>query len=435
MFHTLNWIFRLLSQKVYLSAGVSKKDLMCDVKSNPSVTIMKNIFVILLLVLSFNDTNAQNPNHPSLKHQIDSKTLNESNEIWIGLPYNYDSTTNYPVIYLLDAEDHFDITYALTNELAKNDKMPSHILVGIPKKDNLIRFKNFTFSTSNPLDYDTLINPDFFNNPDHFGGGYKYLEYIENEVISFVDKQYKTNGYNILIGHSLTGYFGAYAMPFQKSFSAFQLYDPSVFCNSNEAIKNLGNLKPNYATNVYVTSAAAKKEGDPKGKKVALDAIDAYIQKLTQYPSIRLGTKFYPEEGHLSMYMYSVIDGFSFLYKGFGFGYILPTMNISLENYTAHYKKLSKTTGFDFSPPIDGIRWVAYANYHQKKWDEAIKCYLRCEPYFTDDYQVNLEMAECYFYLNHLKKSLEYYKKCKHLDPKNNSINSKIDELESKLKS
>jgi predicted alpha/beta superfamily hydrolase len=344
------------------------------------------------------------------------------------------STVTYPVIYLLDAEDHFDITFALVNELAKNDKMPNHILVGIPKIDNLIRFKNLTFSKENPLDYDTLINPAFFNNPENFGGGREFLKYIENELIPFVNKKYNTNGYNILIGHSLGGYFGAYSIPIQKSFSAFQLYDPSVFCNSNEAIKNIEeNLKLDYSTNVFISYALAKNEGDQRGKKIALNAIDTLIERISNYPKIRLDSKFYTDEGHLSMYMYSLIDGFTFLYKGFEFGFIMPTMNISIEEYSAHYEKLSKTTGFNFSPPIAGIRWVAYANYHQKKWKEAVKSYLLCEQYFVNDYQVNLEIAECYLNLNEIKLSLKYYTICKGLNPNNNGINEKINELKLKL--
>lgn len=396
---------------------------------------MRYIFICLFLCFAIN-SKAQVENLKCNKSiaTIKSSQLDQENEFWIGLPNNFDSTVNYPVIYLLDAEDHFDITFAVTNELAKNDKMPKHILIGIPKIDNLIRFKNLTFSKTNPLDYDTLINPAFFNNPDNFGEGRKFLKYIESELIPFVNKKYKTNGYNILIGHSLGGYFGAYSIPIQKSFSAFQLYDPSVFCNSNEAIKNIeNNLQSDYSTNVFISSALGKKEGDAYGKKIALNAIDTLIEKINNYPEIRLSSKFYAEEGHLSMFMYSIIDGFTFLYEGFEFGFILPTMNISIEDYSAHYRKLSKNTGYNFSPPIDGFRWVAYANYHQKKWGEAVKGYLLCEQYFVDDYPVNLEIAECYLNLNDIKLSLKYYNICKNLNPNNNGIDEKIKELEIKL--
>lgn len=395
---------------------------------------MKYLCSILFLsffVLSNGQT--KNFNCNKTIETILSKELNEERSFWVGLPNNFDSTVSYPVIYLLDAEDHFDITYALTNELAKNDKMPHHILIGIQKIDDIQRWKDLSFNAKNPIDYDTTIAPDFFNNPNNLGGGRQFLKYIESELIPYVGKKYHTNGYNILIGHSLGGYFGAYAIPFQNMFSAFQLYDPSVFCNSNEAIINVSKLPLNFSTNVFISSALAKKEGDSYGKKIALNAIDSLIRTIRNYPKIRMGSKLYPEEGHLSMYMYSLIDGFSFLYEGFEFGYILPTSKVTIDEYIAHYQKLSKNTGFNFSPPIDGIRWIAYANHHQKKWKEALKGYHLCEKYFLNDYEVNMEIAECYMNLNDMKLSLKYYTICDTLKPNNIDINNKIKELQLKI--
>lgn len=396
---------------------------------------MKYLFSFLFLSF-FVSTKAQieKNNCNKIIRTLYSKALNQERQFWVALPDNYDSTASYPVIYLLDAEDHFDITFAVTNELAKNDKMPKHILIGIPKINDLIRFKDLTFNTKNPLDYDPSINPEYFNNPENFGGGVQFLDYIENELIPWVNKNNKTNGYNILIGHSLSGYFGAYSLPIQKSFSAFQLYDPSVFCNSNEAVKNL-EKKINLAglVNVFISSALAKKEGDENGKKIALNAIDSLIRTIDNFAEIRLGSSYYANEGHLSMFMYSLIDGFTFLYEGFEFGYILPTMNITIDEYVTHYQKLSKSTGFNFSPPMDGIRWVAYANHYQKNWSEALKGYCLCEKNFQNDFNVNSEIAECYLNIKEIKLSLKYYNICKKIDPNNNNINEKIKELEFKL--
>ena len=393
--------------------------------------------VISVLLLSFCIVARAQTNPSDCYKTIEtilSKELNQARQYWVGLPSNYDTTVNYPVIYLLDADVHFDITLALTKELTKNDKMPPHILVGIPSIDHLQRWKDLSFSKENPIQYDPSIAPEFFFNSDNFGGGEQFLRYIEEELMPSVEENYNTNGYNILVGHSLGGYFGAYAIPIQKKFQAFQLYDPSVFCNSNEAIVNISKLPSRFSTNVYISSALAEKEGDPFGKKVALDAIDSLIRTVKIFSNIRSGSSFYPKEGHLSMYMYSLIDGFTFLYDGFSFGYILPTSQVTLDDYFAHYEALSKNTGFDFSAPVDGIRWVAYANYHQGKWNEALKAYSECEKQYAHDYEVNLEMAECYSNTDELKLSLKYYKICKELNPNKVDIDSKISELERKLK-
>ena len=64
--------------------------------------------------------------------QLQSNTLKESRSLLISKPAGYDSgMERYPVLYLLDAETHFHYASGLADFLAKDDRMPNMLLVGI----------------------------------------------------------------------------------------------------------------------------------------------------------------------------------------------------------------------------------------------------------------------------------------------------------------
>lgn len=66
-------------------------------------------------------------------HKIKSKVLKEKRIVWVGLPKNYHKDSSYAVVYVLDAEDRFELTYSLTKELFEHQHaIPELIVVGIP---------------------------------------------------------------------------------------------------------------------------------------------------------------------------------------------------------------------------------------------------------------------------------------------------------------
>jgi predicted alpha/beta superfamily hydrolase len=335
---------------------------------------------------------------------IESTYLNETRDIWIGLPTDYDSTKHYPTLYVLDTEWWFDITYALTKELYQNqEKSPEMIVVGIPQMDRKHRKLNMTFTDSknNAVGHldSTLVWSD-----SQTGGGIDFLNHIEKEIIPYVNTNYSTNGFNTMVGHSLGGYFCAYTIPIQTSFSAFLIYDASIWYNSGDVLQHIEkNLPKGYKMNVYITSGL-KSDGPDEMIRNHLTKIDALNVLLQTYPNINLGSNTYSDKRHRSMYMYSIIDGLTHLFEGVEYGSIPLDSNVTLESYRAHYKTASNRLGFEFTAPIEGIRWIAYANLHQKKWQQSIDAYIACYSMYKTDIGVNKEMAYCYAKLGNKKK-------------------------------
>ena len=246
-------------------------------------------------------------------HKISSKELNEKRFIWVGLPKNYNKDNSYPVIYVLDAEHRFELTYSLTIELFENQNtIPEVIVIGIPHIDRSHRIADLTFTDSKVNARGKLDTMEYFNS-SMTGNGFSFLNFLENEVVPFVDKKFSTNDFNTLIGHSIGGYFCAYILPIQKSFSAFQIYDASIWYNGGDALKQIKEqLDFDFVSNIFI-SKGIKFNPTIDNIDHHLSMIDSLGTVLNDYPKLKVSTATY-EKDHNGMYLYSVIDGLSILY-------------------------------------------------------------------------------------------------------------------------
>ena len=247
-------------------------------------------------------------------HKIKSKILKEERSIWVGLPTNYHKDSSYAVVYILDAEHRFELTYTLTKELFENQSaIPEVIVVGIPHIDRFHRINDLTF-TDSKVDAKGKEDTLGYYNSSMTGNGLFFLQFLENEVLPFVNKQYSTNGFNTLMGHSIGGYFCTYILPLQKSFSAFQIYDASIWYNDGDAIKHIQKgLDSNYKSNIFISKGVAF-EGPREYVDHHLLMIDSLVTLLSDYPNLNISTATYDKD-HNGMYLFSVMDGLTTLFK------------------------------------------------------------------------------------------------------------------------
>lgn len=247
-------------------------------------------------------------------HTIKSEVLKEKRSVWVGLPNNYNKDSSYTVLYVLDAEDRFEITYSLTKELFENqNNIPELIVVGIPNIDKVQRLSDLTFTDSKVNATGNEDSIGYFSS-SMTGNGVSFLKYLENEVIPFVSRKYSTNDFNTLVGHSIGGYFCAYILPIQKSFSAFQIYDASIWYNDGDAIKHIQKeLDLNYKSNIFISKGISF-DGPREYVDHHLCMIDSLGTFLSDYPNLNIATATY-EKDHNGMYLYSLIDGLSILFK------------------------------------------------------------------------------------------------------------------------
>ena len=153
---------------------------------------------------------------------INSKILNEERNILVYLPEKYkDSSTGYPVLYVLDGDDYFLPSIGVMKYLAMFDYLPEMIVIGIPHKK---RFKELT-----PTKTDRIPS----------GGGVDdFMKFIKKELIPFVEDNFRTQPFRIFAGHSLGGLGVLYAFINEPDmFNAYIGISSSVYWDEGVLLK------------------------------------------------------------------------------------------------------------------------------------------------------------------------------------------------------
>jgi predicted alpha/beta superfamily hydrolase len=145
---------------------------------------------------------------------VHSAILNEDRPILVSLPApppGLPPATRYPVMILLDGDWQFGHTVAATRFLAGNGLVPPIIVVGVMNVD---RGRDLM---------PHLVGADFAEGPSD-----RFLGFLADELLPYVDRTYPTLPYRLLVGHSNAGMFSLYALMRRPGvFSAHFVMSPS----------------------------------------------------------------------------------------------------------------------------------------------------------------------------------------------------------------
>ena len=183
---------------------------------------------------------------------LHSTILNEDRVLNIYLPEKYDTSKNYPVIYLLDGtmdEDFLHIT-GLVQFFNLMFQMPDFIVVGIANVD---RRRDFTFHTD---------LKDLKKSYPTTGHSAEFIQFIKEELQPFISSNYKTNATRYLIGQSLGGLLATEILLKEPQlFSHYLIVSPSLWWDNESLLKNAKNiLKKQPDLPLYVYIAVGKGE-------------------------------------------------------------------------------------------------------------------------------------------------------------------------------
>jgi predicted alpha/beta superfamily hydrolase len=140
-----------------------------------------------------------------LRH-LHSAATGRDYDIYVYLPTDYARNTawRYPVLYLLDGQWDFKLLMSIQGGLLYDRFVPQVMVVGI------------TYSGTNP-DYNALRAADYttaaVRNTPGSGGAPRFLAFLKNELIPFVESSYRTDPTRrALMGSSFGGLFTLYAL-------------------------------------------------------------------------------------------------------------------------------------------------------------------------------------------------------------------------------
>lgn len=261
--------------------------------------VTRLLILLLIIVCSlFEAINAQDL--PGKRDSINSTILKEKRIIQIVLPENYKpgSADKYDVLYVLDGEGNTKLADDIARFLNGESYMPPTIIVGVINTD---RNRDLTPTHSN--DFNTS------------GGADKFLGFLKDELIPYVNKTYPSNGDNTIFGHSFGGLFVMYALlNAPQAFNSYIAADPSFWWGHNYmdqvAIDKLPGLA-NLNKTLYISG---REGGAYRGMGIA--DMDSILKKHTPAGFIWKDQP-YPDETHGSVRLKSMFDGLKFTYSGF----------------------------------------------------------------------------------------------------------------------
>ena len=336
---------------------------------------MKTIFISSVLLLLNFCVNAQNIENITIgkKEIIYSKVLNENRKLWIYTPnitsQSVSPDKRYPVLYLLDGDAHFFSTVGIIQQLSQangNGVLPEMIVVAI---ENTNRLRDFV-----PSDDLNITNP--------------FIDFLSSELIPYIDINYNTAPYKLLVGHSLGGLTAIDVLTkFPQLFNAYIAIDPSMWYNNEKFLNNTIDQLPKQNMNgkrLFVGTANTL----PRGMTISqikndnsletqhirsIFKLDEFLKTNTN--GLIYAQKYYKTEGHNTIPLLSEYDGLRFIFDY----YHLEATEKDFTDSTAliasklktHYVNVSDKMGYKNSAPEAFINYFAYDALGKNQFHKA----------------------------------------------------------------
>ncbi len=242
----------------------------------------------------------------SEQRTITASKIGRPYDLFISLPENYyTSKQSYPVLYVLDGW-HFPLMAFLQDNNVYSKRMPPVIIVNIgqsPASDAMaLRAQDFS---PTPI-------------PQSLGGGgggaAAFLDFLEHELIPFIDRTYRTNPADRgLLGHSMGGKFALCALEQRPGlFQRIVAASPALFADDplidKDARRALSAMSAPVRLDLSVGS------DDELG---FANTTTAFAQLLDKLKPKGLDYRFtvYPGENHNSVRLVSLPAGLYWVYR------------------------------------------------------------------------------------------------------------------------
>ena len=306
---------------------------------------------------------------------IKSEVLDEERQMLVYLPAGYEgASAEYPVLYLLDGGYHFHHVTGIVQFLSSQGLMPQTIVVAIK---NIDRNRDFL--------------PTHIEKAPTSGGAEKFLTFISDELIPYIEDNYRTQPYRILVGHSFGGTFTTYTfLEKPDTFDSYIAISPYLHWDEQLLVTQAETaLRSNYSKNkcFYMTL------GDEPPYIPAIDKFISIIE--TKAPkNLEFTYTQMIEETHGSIPHLSIYQGLEKLYDGWA----LPKEKYEegLAAIDDHYKIISEKFNYDIQTPEYVINYLGYNYLNKKEFEKAIEVFQENIIRFPESANVYDSLGEAY---------------------------------------
>ena len=336
------------------------------------------LFPLISLAQEFKATSIEN----GIRLDFHSNIMSEDRTIWIRVPASYNepssSTASYPVIYLLDGKTTFfpisGVVSFMSEKEYVNYQIPEMIIVGI-NTENRIRDLTPNATTKQP-NGEEAKTPEQMLMMQGSGGGEKFLKFLQEEIFTYVEKNYRTNPYRIYVGHSLGGLTATYTfLKHPGLFNAAISIDPSLWWDGakyvNEAPALLGNMPLDKMKRYYVSVIDTSSYGG--NLKFHTKSIFNIGKAFEQASSKNLQYKvdLIPNTDHSSIPLLSWYNGLLFIFDGYHKSHYDYMKDPEL--IESHFKDIESKIGLKMDPPQDIFEILVLYLTSQDRYPDPLK--------------------------------------------------------------
>ncbi|HEY9008969.1 MAG TPA: alpha/beta hydrolase-fold protein [Ohtaekwangia sp.] len=240
-------------------------------------------------------------------HLIHSRVLNQDRQIYINVPKldSADINKALPVLYLLDGENHFHILSAYIEYLRHWQIIPPMIVVGIVNVD---RVKDLT-PTNSLINFDGNVDSKYKTS----GGNEQFLNFIQQELMPYIETNYKTSPFKIFAGHSFGGLTTINCVLMRPDmFDAYIAISPSLWFGNKYVLRLAERKLPKLSMrNKKIFYSVGNEDGAFRDDLLKFDKLfnhDSLKTFVHQY-------KHYPFEDHMTEPIPAYYDALRFIYK------------------------------------------------------------------------------------------------------------------------
>jgi predicted alpha/beta superfamily hydrolase len=318
-----------------------------------------------------------------------SNVLGEDRRIMVYLPTGYEQTsTKYPVLYLLDGRAHFQHASSTVQFLSRNGRIPQMIVVAIVNVD---RTRDFT--------------PTHMNDRPQSGGANKFIAFMKEELFPYMEQNYRTVPFRLLEGHSLGGMFSLYILfEHPRMFQANFAMSPYVMWDSNFNLFHISKKLENpeeYQNFLYITLGNEPNYVEPLSELT--DVLEANSPKGLEWHYDRM-----KNDTHGTVPLKSLYNGLEILYKNWMIRAAAADQGV--EAVQTHYDKLSERYGYKVEIPENVFNMMGYRALRQQKYDLALSFFLKNVQLYPESANVYDSLGEGYEATGALKLAEKNYK-------------------------
>lgn len=244
------------------------------------------------------------------------------------------STARFPVLYTLDGEVSFVHTVSAASMLSGQEEMPQAIVVAVRNVD---RERDFIPAATNPANVPSDLATA--------GGADRFLAFLEQELIPYINAHYPTQPYRVLIGHSFGGLFAVHALTERPAlFQGYVALEPSLWWDAGtQTTRLLARLaRPETGlVRLVVAEGVGRERMGPRWPEVAKaigpSGVAAYLE--------------IPGENHVGMTFPGRYQSLRALFAEYVPRYRRDQTVPDRAALVAQYQELSRRWGYQVAPP------------------------------------------------------------------------------------